>query len=226
MLFLQPCGQGRHFPDGLHEGLCLGELGADVHLQPLQMDVRQCAGGHFIQGFDLFEIHPEFVLRLAGGDILVRARLHVGVDADGYRGREVHGGGNIVDRSHFRLGFHVEAVNALLQGIADFLFRLSYAGVRAFGRVSSGLDNAEEFPSGHDVKSRSIAGHEVQDGNVGARLHRVRYFRIQRFQGFPQAVEVAQNGMFAVNVQGSPLLVRQFLEVDVFTVQQAVFVSE
>ena len=48
----------------------------------------------------------------------------------------------------------------------------------------------------------------------------------ERRQGFPEAVEMVQDGLLAVNVQGRPFLVRQFLEVDVFTVERAVFVSE
>lgn len=40
VLFFQRGGQRSHFPDGFQEGFRLGELGADVHLQALELEVR------------------------------------------------------------------------------------------------------------------------------------------------------------------------------------------
>ena len=156
----------------------------------------------------------------------MRSRLHIGIDAHGYRSLYSHGRGDGVNGAQFRLRFHIEAVNALFQGVADFRLCFSHAGIGAFGRVPPGLEDAKEFSAGNDVEPRAIAGHEVQDGDVGAGLDGVGHFRVKGRQGFPEAVEMVQNGLLAVDVQGGAFLVRQFLEVDVFTVERAVFICE
>lgn len=58
--------------------------------------------------------------------------------------------------ARFRFGFHIEAINALRQGITDFLLGFSYAGISAFGRISPALRDAEEFSAGDDVESAPL----------------------------------------------------------------------
>ena len=190
VFFFQGSSQGGDFPDGFQEGFRLGKLGADMHLQPFQMKVRKFAGRHLIKRFNAFEVHAEFIFSLAGSNVFVRSRLYVGIDAHGHRSLDSHGGGNGVNGPQFRFGFHIEAINALGQGITDFLLGFSYAGISAFGRISPGFEDAEEFSAGDDVESRPVAGHEVQDGDVGAGLDGVGHFRVKRCQSFPEAVKM------------------------------------
>ncbi len=154
------------------------------------MQVRKLARRHFIEGFNAFEIHAEFIFSLAGSNVFMRSRLYVGIDAHGYRGFDSHGGGNGVNGAQFRFGFYIEAINALVQGITDFLLGFSHAGISAFGRIPAGFENAEEFSAGDDVESRPVAGHEAQDGDVGAGLDGVGHFRVKRRQSFPETVKV------------------------------------
>lgn len=146
VFFFQGSSQGSDFPDGFQEGFRLGKLGADMHLQPFQMKVRKFAGRHLIKRFNAFEVHAEFIFSLAGSNVFVRSRLYVGIDANGHRSLDSHGGGNGVNGPQFRFGFHIEAINALGQGITDFLLGFSYAGISAFGRISPALRTRKSSP--------------------------------------------------------------------------------
>ena len=103
-----------------------------MHLQALELEVRKFAGRHLVKRFNEFKVHAEFVFSLPGGDVFVRSRLHIGIDAHGYRSLYSHGRGDGVNGAQFRLRFHIEAVNALFQGVADFRLCFSHAGIGAF----------------------------------------------------------------------------------------------
>ena len=61
--------------------------------------------------FNAGDIHAEFVLGVAGGDVFVRVGIYVRVDAHGDRGFDSHFSCNAVDFAQLVLAFAVEAVD-------------------------------------------------------------------------------------------------------------------
>ena len=79
---LHELGQQR---EGVVERLKIGDLRADMHIDPVDAEARQGAGVG-VDGAGARDRHAELVLRLAGRNLGVGAGVDVGIDADGDRG--------------------------------------------------------------------------------------------------------------------------------------------
>ena len=167
---LQPRHQRQHFAHGLLERADLGDLRADVHLQPAQAQVLQLARPR-IDALDLLEGDAELVLVGAGGDLLVRVRLDVRVHAHRHGRRLVQARRHAVDALQLRLALGVEGINALPQGELDLAFRLAHAGKGAAARVAAGRDHPLQLAAADDVEAAAQPGQRAQHGQVGVGLH-------------------------------------------------------
>ncbi len=72
----------RHDPGhGVREGRRLGELGADVHLDPEDLEAPQRLGD-FVRSVSLRDGDAELRALETGGDVRVRLRIDVGIDPE------------------------------------------------------------------------------------------------------------------------------------------------
>jgi hypothetical protein len=63
-----------------------------------------------------------------------------------------------IDVVQFRFTFHVEAANALLERILDFITRFANPRKSALGGVATNGEDAIKFAAGHDVETCARIG--------------------------------------------------------------------
>ena len=152
--------------DCFHERGYTGELGSDVHLHTLDLDMGEICGVlvDFAGGS---VVDSELVFSLAGGDILVGPGVHVGVDAHRNGSSCADTFGHFIDQFEFGHRLDVEAVDFVLQRIADLLCSLAHPREGAEFWISASLDHAEEFTSGDNVESAAEFSEHAEDGEIG-----------------------------------------------------------
>ena len=166
MPLFEPDQQRPHLAHGPLERADLGDLRADVHLQPAQPQVPELARPR-IDALDLLQRDAELVLIGAGSDLLVRVRLHVRVHAHGHGRQLLQPPRHLVDALQLRLALRVEGVDPPIEGELDFAFRLAHARKGASARVAAGRDHPLQFASADDVEPAAQPGQRAQDGLVG-----------------------------------------------------------
>lgn len=137
---------GATFLNGHEIGLHLRELGANVHLDAARLQVGHGGMDGGVELFNAVDVHAELVLVGAGGDVLVGVGIHMGIDAHGHGGHLAHLAGDTVDGAQLLLALAIEAVDALLQCVADFRLRLTHARVGAERGVSPALITRQSSP--------------------------------------------------------------------------------
>src|SRR5690606_37009408 len=142
-------------------------------LQAAQLQVRAVAGHASVDVGDVFEIDPELVLALAGGDLGVGLGVDVRIDAHGDRRLAAQLAGDLVDVAKFGFGLGIQAVDALFKRIGDLLAGLADAGKGALAGIAPSLDDAVEFAAGNDVETAAQSRDGGEHGEVGVGLDRV-----------------------------------------------------
>ena len=222
--------QGAHHRDDLFhrldERVDGGELRADVHLQAAEADVREFRGGAGIEIRDGGEIDAELVLALAGGDVFVCLRVHVGVHTDRGGGDFPEFPGDLVEIAEFLFALDVERVDALLEGVDDFRAGLADTGEGAVGGISAGLDHAEKLAARDDVEARAFGGEQAEDGEIGVRLDRISDLVIDARQCLVEADEMVGDRPRRIDVKGSAVFLGEGFQGNVFAEKLAVPVGK
>ena len=111
----------------------------------------------------------------------------------------------------FSFTLDVEAVNASLQRVLDFVTRFAYAGERALGRIAARREHTKQLATGNDVE----AGARIVRASSGSRdsssLYRITNEVIQRrergvesrvvIENCPRAVDVSRRAEFRGNAR-------------------------
>ena len=212
--------------NGHDKGLHLGELRADVHLQTSDVQVGHLGSDGGVDLLDAADVHAELVFIGAGGDVFVGVGVDIGVDAHGNRRFHTHFPGNAVDGAQLVLTLAVEAVDVLLQRIADLRLGLADPGVGAEGGVAPGVDDAPQLAARHDVEADALLRHEVEDSLVGAGFDGVSHMRLERGERLAQLAEVVNDGFLAVDKGGGADGSGDVGQIHALAVQSAVLVGE
>ena len=111
----------------------------------------------------------------------------------------------------FSFTLDVEAVNALLQRVLDFVARFAHAGERAFGRIAACREHTKELAAGNDVEACARTYEQFQDRAIRVRLDRIANEVIQRrergvescvvIENCPRAVDVSRRAEFRGNAR-------------------------
>jgi len=149
---------------------------------------------------DLVQRDAEFVLTRAGGNVLVRARIDVGVGTQSNRGAQPLGSSNAIHVLQLRLALDVEAVNASLERKLDLLARFADTGERATRRIATGRYHTIKLAAGNNVETGACVYQQFQDRTIRVRFDRVTNQMIKRRQSRVQPRVVIENCFRAVNV--------------------------
>ena len=95
----------------------------------------------------------ELVLARASRNVLVRVRIDIGVGTQSNPSTQVFRARDAIDVLQLRFTLDVEAVNALLQCVLDFLGRLTHTGERAFGGIATSRKHAIKLATGNNVET-------------------------------------------------------------------------
>ena len=155
--------QIQHLVDRIHIRFDGGDLRADVAVDAHHFQARQGCGMLVgLQG--AFMGHAKLVALEACGNIRVRFRVHVGVDAQTHRRCGAARQGHFIEHIQLGFAFHVEAGDASLQGLAHFC--AGFADTRknhVLGLAPSG-QHAFKFATRDDVKTTARTRENLQYG--------------------------------------------------------------
>ena len=101
-----------------------------MHLHANNLDVAHF-GGALVNVGDAIQRDTELIFARTGRDVFVRMRIDIGIDAQCDRRARFFCTRDAIDVFQFRFTLDIEAVNALLERVFDFLSRFAYAGERA-----------------------------------------------------------------------------------------------
>src|SRR4029077_8989043 len=116
---------------------------------------------------------PELVLPRTGGDVFVRLRSHIGVGAQRDRRAQVFGTRDAIYAFQLGLALDIEAVNALVERVFDFLSRFAHTRKGAFCRIATRSEYTKKFAAGNNVEPRSSIREQLQDSAIRVRFDRV-----------------------------------------------------
>ena len=215
---LQPRRQRQHLAHGLLERADLGDLRADVHLHSAQAQVLELARAR-VDALDLLEGNAELVLVGAGGDLLVRVRLHVRVHAHRHGRLLVQARRHAVDALQLRLALGVERVNPLPQGELDLAFRLAHARESAFPRVAAGGDHPLQLAAADDVEPAAQQRQRAQHRPVRVGLHGEADQVVHAGHSLVQRLEMLRQRALRIDVERRAELLGEGLNADAFAKQ-------
>src|SRR5207253_10852894 len=108
-----------------------------------------------------------------GGYVFMRVRSNVGVDAQRDRRGQFFGTRDAIYAFQPGLALDVEAVNALVERVFDFLTRFAHAGKRAFCRIATRSDYTKKFAAGNNVEPRFSIREQLQNSAIRVRFDRI-----------------------------------------------------
>jgi len=119
-----------------------------------------------VQCRGLIEWHAEFRRLQAGGNVGVGLRIDIRVDAHGDGGLLASLAGDLVQQFQFAGGFHIEAIDVVLQRRAHFRARLADARKHHLARIAAGREHALQLSAGHDVEPGAKLSKQLEDRQV------------------------------------------------------------
>ena len=128
----------------------------------------------------------------------MRLRLDIGVHSKGNRGALVFGRCDLIDVIEFGFALDVEGINALFEGVLDFLARFSHPGESAFRWVSAGLQRTKQLATRNDVEAGVGIAQQAQDSSIRVRFDRIADQMVEIAKGFIQAPVMIENGAGAI----------------------------
>ena len=207
------------------ERIELGDLAADMHVDADDAHAFELGGA----GIDLAgaaDRNAEFVLGLAGGDLGVGLGIDVGIDADRNVRRAAGAGGDRGEQFKLRLGFDVDAENALFDRERKLIGGLADAGEHDLAAAEYRRRVRAKARRRRRRPRRRRAGQRRDHGLVGIRLHGVADQRIDVGEGVGEhpIVPLQRRARIAIKRRADGL--RQRDEIDGFGVQHAVAIGE
>ena len=211
--------------DRFGEGRGLENLRPDMGLDSAQTQMRQLRR-LLVNPEDPVDPDAELVVALAGRNVFVRLRVDIRIDPQRHRRLDPHRAGHLVEKFQFRLRLDVERINTLPQRVFDFLPRLAHPGERAGIGATAGFEHAEQLAPRHDIEPSPFAGQQVEDGEIGIRLHGETHPVVEPRQRLVEAPVVIPDGRRAVDVKRRALLRRQLRQIDALAMQHPVTVGK
>ena len=224
---LGPQGQRQfaHLLIGLPEGFEIGQLAADMHVDPHHLDPRQ-TGRHGIDGGGLGDGDAKFVLGFAGGDLFMGLGIDIGVDADSDGRAHAQRCRNLGKRDQFRFAFDVELPDAARQRHVHFFPRLADAGKDdPLTRNAGGL-GAQVFAARDHIHARAQTRQMRDHRLVGIRLHREAHKVIHARQRLLEQAKMARQRGAGIDIEGRADRGRDIGDRHVFGMQDAVLVKK
>ena len=165
----------------------------------------------FVNRSDLVQCDAELVFLGAGRDVMMRMRVDIRVDAQCDWRAHFLCAGYALDQIQFSFTLDVEAVDALLQSILNFLTGFADAREGAFGRIAARREHTKQLATGNDVEAGARTYEQVQDRAIRVRFYRITNQVIQRrerrvesrvvIENCPRAVDVSRRAEFRGNAR-------------------------
>ncbi len=201
------------------------DLRADVAVDAGHLEVRE-SRREVVGGQRALVRDAELAPAQSRGDVGVRARVDVGIDAQGHRRAPSHRAGDRIEALELRLALHVEAADAGGEGRADLLLALADPGEDDALGPAAGGQHAREFAARDDVEAGTEPREDAEDGEVGVRLDRVADEMVGAREGVVEGAPGRLDRGPRVDVAGGPVAARDFREAHALHPQLAVVVAD
>ena len=169
---------------------------------------------------------PNLFSDLAGGDLGVRARVDVRIDAKGDARDPPARRRDLGERLQLRLGFDVEAEDVFVEPQRHLGAGLADAGKNDLVGGHAGGAGAAQFALGDDVHARAQTRQGREHRLVGVGLHRVADERRAIGEGGGEDFEVSLDGGAGIAIERRADLVGDSLEIDFLGMQRAAAIGE
>ena len=125
-----------------------------------------------------------------------------------------------------RFTLDVEAVNALLQRILDFLARFADARECALGGIAARREHTKQFAAGNDVETGARTSEQLQDRAIRVRFDRITNQVIQRRERGVKSRVMIENCARAVNISRRAEFLATRVKIDIFAMEMAVAIMK
>ena len=147
------------------ERLQIAQLAADMngnaaHIEPFFASERRVDFGCAV------ERHAKLVLALAGRDLLMRARIDIGIDPESAGRALAYPAGDGGKLVALFLALDIELADAFIEPLLQFRMRFADAGKHDVFRLHSRLQGARELAPGNHVGAIAFVGQHAQHGKV------------------------------------------------------------
>ena len=214
-----------HALEGRAVGREVGHLRPDVDRQPLEREARQLDGA-FDRRARVSQVDAELVLRLAGRNAVVGARVHVRVEPQRHRRAQPLVARDPGQRLHLGQRLDVELKDAGLEPERHLGRRLADPGEDDLLRGHAGGQRPAQLALRDHVGAGAAARQRAHDRQVGVRLERVADGRGQAGKRAREGVVGLLQRPRAVAVERRAEVSRQLVERHLLGVQPAVAGSE
>ena len=189
-------------------GFQLRDLRTDVAVDAHHPQARQ-RRGVAVGGHRFVVRNAELVALESRGDVGVRARIDIGVDAQAHRRSAAQGARFLVQRIDLAQAFDVEAAHTGQQGLAHVGAGLANAREDHLRRVAASNQHPRQFTAGHDVKTAACLRKGLQHGQRGVGLHRVTQQMPPALQGPGVRRQCRQHGRARIDEERCAEALRQ-----------------
>ena len=121
--------------------------------------------------------------------------------------------------SQFRFALDIEAVDALLQRVLDFLARLADSCERALGWIAAGREHTKQFAAGNDVETSARVSEQLQNRAIRVCFDCITDQVIERLKRSIESRVVIENCSRAVNISRRAEFLRDAGKIDIFAVE-------
>jgi hypothetical protein len=177
------------------------------------LEARQPCGMHV--GFDRAVMgNAELVALQSGGNVRVRLRVDVRIDADADRRAHLLGQRHLVE--HVELGFalDVEAGDAGGEGLTHLGARLADAREDDLPRIRAHGQHARQLTARDDVETAAGLGEHAQHAERGVGLHRVADQRLAALEAALVGGQRVEHPLLRIDEQRRAVRARQRVERD------------
>ncbi len=218
-------GEAGHPLERGAEGIEARELRADMDRDGNGIDPGQRGGPRVGRG-RVVDGDAELVLLAAGGDLVMRLRVDVGVDAD----RDVHGRalrrGDAGQRLELRQGFDVDLVHTMRDRAFQLGARLADAGIDDALRRHAGRARAAQLAFRYHVGARAEVGQRPDHREIAVGLDRETDQRLQVRHRLRQHPVMPRQGGGRVAIERCAYRVGDARDGDILGMQRAVAILE
>src|SRR3981081_2815604 len=123
---------------------------------------------------------------MAGGDMRMRPRIEVGIDAQTDRRLQADSLGDHRYTMKFRARLDVDHQDLRLERSLDFLVRLTHARKNDLARVRARANTTHQLADGNDIEARAEIAEQLENAQVRKRLHRKTNQAVGAFEGLAQ----------------------------------------
>src|SRR5579862_469008 len=162
----------------------------------------------------------------AGVGFDVRLRRQIGIDAQGDGRTFAKALRDIGQREQFRFALDVKEKDTFHKPLTQLRVRFADTGVNDLFAFAAGRQRAKQLAAAGHVEAGTVFGHQLANGQIRVRLDAVTNQRIDGGKRLLHLTQMVQQRRLAVDVQRRTVVLRQFADGNLLTMQNALAIMK